>query len=138
MSNLRKIMQKLAQHQPEIHKTSQQKPDQPGERTRGHVEAYQRQLDECSPAMLQYELVWLDERIASLQLCLSQEEMLTTAGGPAQVELWLEETRQCRQVLERRMTLRGVSPALHPQAVASCEHAWELREESIKKLWGWS
>jgi len=138
MSHLRKIMQKLAQHQPAIQQASQRSPDQPGNQSRMHVEAYQKQLVACSPAMLQYELVWLDERIASLQLCLSQEEMLTTAGGPVQVESWLEETRQCKQVLEQTMTLRGVGPALHSHAVASGEHAWELREETIKKLWGWS
>jgi hypothetical protein len=138
MSNLRKIMQKLAHNQPEINQISHQTIDKREARLRLHLEAYQKQLVNCTPAMLQYELAWLNEHIATLELCLNQPEMLSAAGGRFQVEQWLAESRQCKEALQESMTHRGVAPVLHPHAVATGEHAWELREERIKKLWGWT
>lgn len=132
-------MQRLAQTQPEIHQAPTPSSGHPhGDRLRQQVEAYQRHLADCTPAMLQYEWAWLDQHIADLELCLSQPEMLVTAGGPAAVSQRLTESRQCQMALERTMCQRGVEPALHGHAVASGEHAWELREETIKQLWGWS
>lgn len=136
MSNLRKIMQRLSHIQPDLNQLSHQPVDRKEARLKLHLEAYQKHLADCTPAMLQYELVWLDEHILSLELCLNQPEMLSAAGGSSQVEQWLVESRRCKEALEETMTHRGVGPAPHPHAIATSEHAWELREEKIKKLWG--
>jgi hypothetical protein len=86
--------------------------------------------------MLQYEWAWLAEHIASLELCLSQPEMLETAGGKIHVEQLLLESQHYHAVLDETMQTRGVEPARQPHAVATGEHAWEISQETIKRLWG--
>ncbi|MEB3319274.1 MAG: hypothetical protein VKO39_14190 [Cyanobacteriota bacterium] len=138
MNHLRKIMQKLAQtdakpeRQPDLVKASAAFVDI----LRRHVEEYQQRLDDCSSAMLQYEWAWLIEHIADLELCLSQPEMLQTAGGKAHVEHLLLESQHFQAVLNETMQTRGVEPARQAHAVATGEHAWEISQEAIKRLWG--
>lgn len=101
-----------------------------------HVDAYGDRLVPCTPSMLQYEWAWLEEHISSLELCLSQPEMLATAGGQSHVEQLLQESQRCQAVLLTVMRQRGVDPALHVHAVIVGEHAWEISQESIRRLWG--
>jgi hypothetical protein len=138
MNHLRKIMQKLAQaetqaeYQKDLGKMSAASADI----LRLHVEEYQQRVADCSTAMLQYEWAWLAEHIASLELCLSQPEMLETAGGRLHVAQLLLENQHFQAVLYETMQTRGVEPARQPHAVAPGEHAWEISQETIKRLWG--
>ena len=136
MSHLRRIMQKLAQVQPD----GKDLPHTPSagwtQPWRLHVEDYQQRLQSCTAAMLQYEWAWLEEHIADLELGLSQPEMLATLGGKSHVEHMLLESRACLAVLKTQMLAQGVEPARHPQATVSGEHAWEIRQDSIRRLWG--
>jgi hypothetical protein len=136
MSNLRKIMQKLAQAQPEFPKESESTSDLSDNIGQLHVAAYQERLDACTTPMLQYEWAWLEENIADLELCLSQPEMLETAGGRPHVEQLLQQSQQCQVALQTTMTARAVQPARHSHAVVMGEHAWDIRQETIKRLWG--
>jgi len=136
MSNLRKIMQRLAQAQPEFPKESESPSDLSDSIWELHVAAYQERLDACTTPMLQYEWAWLEENIADLELCLSQPEMLETAGGRPHVEQLLQQSQQCQVALQTTMTARAVQPARHSHAVVMGEHAWDIRQETIKRLWG--
>lgn len=138
MSNLRKIMQKLAQAQPEFPKESESPSDLSDSIWDLHVAAYQERLDACTTPMLQYEWAWLEENIADLELCLSQPEMLETAGGRPHVEHLLQQSQQCQVALQTTMKARAVQPARHSHAVVMGEHAWDIRQETIKRLWGLS
>ena len=138
MNHLRKIMQKLAQaethaeYQRDLVKMSTASADI----LRLHVEEYQQRVAGCSTAMLQYEWAWLEEYIADLELCLSQPEMLETAGGRPHVEHLLQQSQQCQVALQTTMKARAVQPARHSHAVVMGEHAWDIRQETIKRLWG--
>jgi hypothetical protein len=136
MSRLREIMQKLGQAQLGLPSEPQPAVEGHGELLRLHVENYQRQLDACTAAMLQYEWVWLEEHIASLELCISSPEMLKAAGGKLHVEQLLLASQQCQSALQTTMESRAVQPSPHPHAVAAGEHAWEIRQETIKRMWG--
>jgi hypothetical protein len=136
MSNLRKIMQKLAQAQPEFQNEAESHSVLSTSILDLHVAAYQEQLDVCTAPMLQYEWTWLEEYIAGLELCLSQPEMLETAGGRTHVEHLLQESQHCQAALQATMKTRAVQPAPHPHAVVMGEHAWEIRQETVKRLWG--
>lgn len=136
MSNLRKIMQKLAQAQPEFPKESESPSDLSDNIWELHVGDYQERLDACTPPMLQYEWAWLEEYIANLELCLNQPKMLETAGGRPHVEHLLQQSQQCQVALQTTMKARAVQPARHSHAVVMGEHAWDIRQETIKRLWG--
>ncbi|MFN9546059.1 MAG: hypothetical protein ACK6AD_03165 [Cyanobacteriota bacterium] len=136
MNHLRKIMQKLAQAQPDASRHPDMSSATSTEIMRLHVEEYQRELARCTAAMLQYEWAWLDDYITSLNLCLAQPDMLQAAGGKSHVEQLLLESQQCQALLQATMKNRKVEPASPSHAVAIGEHAWELRQESIKRLWG--
>jgi hypothetical protein len=136
MSNLRKIMQKLAEDQSVLHEDVVGARPGMTELLRQHLEAYQQRLEACSSAMLQYEWAWLEEHISSLELCLSQPEMLATAGGKSHVEHLIRESQLCQELLHDVMNNQGVEPARHPHAVVIGEHAWEVSQESIRRLWG--
>lgn len=136
MSHLRTIMQKLGQSQPELTKDPEKLSLALAKVLQVHLQEYQQKLSECTPNMLQYEWVWLEEHLTDLQLCLNQPQMLEAAGGQAKVEFFVEDTQRCKEALQGAMLARNVQPASHPQAVAAGEHAWEVRQETIKKLWG--
>lgn len=136
MSHLRNIMQKLAQVQPDGKRSAQSPPAGDTELLRLHVGEYQQRLVHCSAAMLQYEWAWLEEHIADLELCLTQPEMLHILGGKTHVEQLLLESHSCQAILQTTMLTRGVEPARHPQAVVGGEHAWEIRQDSVKQMWG--
>ena len=136
MSNLRKIMQKLAQSQPDFLNEAESPSVFSTTILDLHVAAYQEQLDVCTAPMLQYECAWLEEYIADLELCLTQPEMLETAGGRPHVEHLLQESQQCQAALQTTMKARAVQPSLHAHAVVMGEHAWEIRQETVKRLWG--
>lgn len=136
MSNLRRIMQELAEVQSNG-KSSVERPSPAStELLRLHVEEYQQRLDQCTAAMLQYEWAWLEEHIADLELCLSQPEMQHTLGGKTHVEQLLLESHACQAALKTTMLAQNVEPTRHSQAVVCGEHAWEIRQDSIKRLWG--
>ncbi len=136
MSNLRKIMQRLAEAQALVARTDEQAASGSTDLMQEHVDAYGDRLVPCTPPMLQYEWAWLEEHISCLELCLSQPEMLATAGGQSHVEQLLLESQRCQAVLLTLMRQRGVDPARHVHAVVSGEHAWDVSQESIRRLWG--
>lgn len=136
MSHLRRIMQKLAQVQPDGMDFPQRPSAGWTEHSRLHVEDYQQRLESCTAAMLQYEWAWLVEHLADLELCLTQPEMQETLGGKTRVEQLMLESQACQAVLNTRMLAQGVEPAKHPLATVSGEHAWEIRQDFIKRLWG--
>ncbi|MEB3335743.1 MAG: hypothetical protein VKP70_12255 [Cyanobacteriota bacterium] len=134
MSQLRTIMQKLAQGQGS---------DQPGalngvnaEVMRLHVADYQRALQGCTAPMLQYEWAWLEDHLDNLHLCLSQPGMLEAMGGKAHVDQLLAESLQCQEVLRCHMAEQQVEPASHWPTMPTSDHAWELCQEKTKQLWG--
>ena len=129
-------MQKLAQVPPEFPRESELISETSTKIVRLHVAAYQERLDACTIPMLQYEWAWLEEYIVSLELCQRQPEMLETAGGKTHVDQLLQESQQCQAALQTTMNSRGVEPARHSHAVVMGEHAWEIRQETIKQLWG--
>jgi len=136
MSHLRTIMQKLAQGQVEGS-------DQPNaanavndELIRLCVADYQEALKVCTASMLQYEWAWLDDHIESLGLCLSQPEMLQAMGGMPHVERLLAESRQCQVALSLLMEGKNVEPARVLPTMPTSEHAWEISNEKVKRLWG--
>lgn len=137
MSNLRKIMQRLARNQAEVPKPSHQSADAMDQRMRWHLEAYQQRIEACTPPMLQYEWMWLEDHLATLELCSREPEMLSAAGGTARVLELLLEHRQYQNALAAMMTVRGVEPARHSHPLVEGEHAWEVRQDTIKRLWGW-
>lgn len=136
MSTLRDIMQRLAQVHPDA--PWEEGPSTPAltEIGRIHVAHYQQHLEACSAAMLQYEWAWLDEHISGLELCLTQPEMLKIAGGKPHVEQLLLESRQSQAGLQALLAARSIEPHRPPRAVVTGDHAWEIRQESIKRLWG--
>ena len=136
MNNLRRIMQKLAQVNSDGRRSAERPSAGFAELLRLHVEDYQQRLAHCTVAMLQYEWAWLEEHIADLDLCLSQPEMQQTLGGKTHVEQLLLESHACQAALNTTMVAQGVEPTRHPQGVVSGEHAWEIRQDSIKRIWG--
>ena len=136
MNNLRRIMQKLAQVQPDGRSSSESQSAVSTELMRLHIKDYQERLDHCTAAMLQYEWAWLEEHIADLELCLSQPEMQQTLGGKSHVEQLLLESHAWQAALKSTMLSQGVEPSRRPQAVVGGEHAWEIRQDSIKRMWG--
>jgi hypothetical protein len=140
MSNLRRIMQKLGKNQQNVTTRSPRPTVTPGEEDNvGTLSMtwYQKQLDECTSVMLQYEWTWFEEHINGLELCLNQLGMLEAAGGQSHIEALLSKSRICQEVLKREMKRRGVEPACPSHAVVPGDHAWEVSQESIKKKWGW-
>jgi hypothetical protein len=135
MSHLRKIMQKLAQNEPDLLR-AQAASSGSTDLMRQHMDAYEQRLATCTSPMLQYEWAWLEDHISSLELCLSQPEMLATAGGKHQVEEHLLESQRCQEALLTLMRKRGVDPSRHGHAVVIGEHAWEISQASIRGCWG--
>jgi hypothetical protein len=136
MSQLRKIMQRLAQDQPAEGSISEAAASGSTDHLRKYLDAYKHRLAACTPAMLQYEWARLEEHISSLELCRSQPEMLATAGGKPHVEQLLLESLSCQKALQARMKERDVDPARHAHALVIGEPPWEIRQESIRRLWG--
>ncbi|MFM7360285.1 MAG: hypothetical protein ACKO25_00355 [Cyanobium sp.] len=132
MSQLREIMKRLGARAT----GAAASPSQASVPQADHVEAYGRQLQECSPAMLHYEWAWWDQHLETLVLCLTQPQMLATLGGEARVRLLLEEGEQCRDRLRQRLEELGLPPGqLHGPVVAG-EHAWDLSQADIRHHWG--
>lgn len=132
MSYLREIMQRLNA------RSASQAEAAPSESALlgVHLEHYRQQLEQCSPAMIQYEWTWLEQHIEALELCGSQPEMMTTAGGPARVEAMLAESQHCRELVAQRLDALGVEPGRHQHSVVPTEHAWELTHPEIRRQWG--
>lgn len=136
MSELRKIMQRLAREQPDHSLPREEASTALAERLRAHVQEYEQKLEACTVGMLQYEWAWLEDYVANLELCLSQPQMLETVGGKLKVELLLLEAQRFQAVLQATMEAREIAPSRHPHAVTTSDHAWEVRQETIKNLWG--
>jgi hypothetical protein len=136
MSNLRKIMQRLAESQERGMLNRAYDKQQFSEMVKYLVDEYISKLEECTPAMLQYEWCWLQEHIETLELCLAHPAMCEEIGGLARARELLEESRGFQQALEDVFRRRMIHPmnAAHP--VVANEHAWEISQESIKKDWG--
>jgi hypothetical protein len=136
MSNLRRIMQKLAGSENDMPTETRSSEEKLRYILGLHVHDYQKHLAACSVAMLQYEWAWLEEHIEDLKLCLIQPEMLATLGGEAHVKLLLVESEEWKKQLEAIMIAQNIQPALHSHAILSSDHAWDVCQESIKKAWG--
>ena len=129
-------MQKIAMIEPDGRSFAESPSTSLTELMRLHIEDYQEKLDHCTAAMLQYEWAWLEEHIADLELCQSQPEMQQILGGKTHVEQLLLESHACQAALKSIMLTQGVEPARQPQAVVGGEHAWEIRQDSMKRMWG--
>lgn len=132
MSYLREIMQRLNSRtaaEAEVEPT-------PSPRLEAHLEDYRQRLLACTPAMLRYEDAWLEQHLETLELCLTQPGMLSTAGGPARVKILLEESRRFRELLDQRCRELELAPARHRAAVVASEHAWELSHPGLRSQWG--
>jgi hypothetical protein len=132
VSYLREIMQRLnARHAAQ---------DPPADAEPAHLEAhlsdYRNRLLGCSPAMLQYERAWLEEHIATLELCCTDATMARSAGGVARVKTLLEESRRFQELLDARVSDLGLEPVRHRAAVVPSEHAWELSQPALRRQWG--
>jgi hypothetical protein len=133
MSYLREIMQRLrARHNDQ----EEVDPPQATSLLEAHLDHYRLQLQRCGSAMLQYEWAWMEEHINSLELCLTQPGMVSTAGGAARVQALLAESHRFQELLEDQFTTRGLIPSRHRAAVVATEHAWELSQEQTRRLWG--
>lgn len=128
-------MQRLAQVHPDVHREGQTLSTGLAEIVRLHVEDYKRNLESCTAAMLQYEWAWLEEHISGLEFCLTQPEMLKIAGGKPHVEQLMLESRQSQAALQAMMAARTLEPLRPPKAVVTGDHAWEIRQDNIKRLW---
>jgi hypothetical protein len=135
MSNLRRIMQQLADAQGHPQATEASENEYSVEIPDLHIQEYQSQLERCSKGMLQYEWAWLEEHMEDLKLCLVQTEMLKVLGGKAQVERLLLESKKCQDLLKFTMGERSLRPAFHSHAIISSEHAWEVSQDNVKKAW---
>lgn len=137
MSYLREIMQRLTETRSgEARGPAPAGGEDPGPRLEEHLRAYEERLGRCTPAMLRYEWAWLEEHIEALELCLSQPEMVSTAGGSARVQVLLAESGRFRERLRQCMEERSVETALHRGTLVSTEHAWELTHPAIRAQWG--
>jgi hypothetical protein len=134
MSYLREIMQRLNSRS----SSSAAEPSLPADRVLlgVHLEQYRQRLEECDPAMLQYEWVWLEQHIEALEFCGSQPGMVAAAGGIARVQALLAESHRFRELLVQRMAAAGLTPSLHRATVVPTEHAWELSQSAIRRQWG--
>jgi hypothetical protein len=132
MSYLREIMQRLNARSAQRSET----PPPEALLSGAHLEHYRQQLEQCCPAMVQYEWAWLEQHIEALELCGSQPEMLSTAGGAARVEALLAESQQCRELVVQRLDALAVEPGRHRHTVVPTEHAWELSHPEIRRQWG--
>ena len=141
MSYLREIMRRLHSRHDDPSGLSGPSDNASGETLRsdhlqGHLDSYRLNLLRCSPSMLQYERAWLEEHLATLELCRSQPDMARTAGGRSRVEAMLEESRQFQTLLEERMEATGVAAARHRGATVATDHAWELSDPAVLRQWG--
>ena len=141
MSYLREIMRRL--HTRHDDRSGESGPResirseaQDGDHLKGHLDRYRRNLIRCSPPMLQYEWAWLEEHLATLELCRSQPDMARTAGGRSRVEHMLEESLQFQSLLQEHMTAGGVAVSRHRSATVATDHAWELSDPAILSQWG--
>jgi len=101
-----------------------------------HLADYDAHLAACSPAMLQYEWAWIEQHLDTLTLARTTPAMLEAAGGPAHLEVLLEESRRFRALLEKRIAAGGLIPASHRHTVLATEHAWELTHPDLRRQWG--
>jgi hypothetical protein len=136
MNNLRRIMQKLAEGSTSKRESASPSPDESTKTLSLVVQNYATRLESCSEAMLQYEWAWLEEHIEDLKLSLCHPEMLKNLGGKNYVERLLVESKGCKHQLEKRMNLRKVQPASQIHTTVSGEHAWDVKQEQIRKAWG--
>ncbi|MFN7677247.1 MAG: hypothetical protein ACK5QW_01460 [Cyanobacteriota bacterium] len=136
MSNLRRIMQKIADAQ----NNSQQIPSSMNgdsvQISEPHLQDYTSKIEQCSEGMLRYEWAWLEEHIEDLELCLVQPEMLKILGGTIQVERLLLESKKCQDFLRVKMEERGIRPTFHSHSIISGEHAWQVSQDNVKQMWG--
>jgi len=133
MSYLRQIMQRLHD------RSSQRPPAEPADppaRLEEHLRIYGERLAACSNAMLDYEQVWLEQHLETLELCAREPTMRQSAGGAERVELLLQESRRFRELLESRRRERGLATAGMRAAVMAGEHAWELSDPALRRAWG--
>ena len=133
MSNLRQIMQRLAEAESKKGKGTLA---DFSELLKCHVDEYQSKLESGTPAMLQYEWAWLNEHIQALELCLSQLTMSNEIGGLLHVEVLLEESKQFQFVLEDMFHTRMIHPSVQHHPVNPGEHAWELSHQGLRETWG--
>ena len=101
-----------------------------------HARHYGERLRECTPAMLQYEALWLEQHLEALELCRVQPEMLQVTGGRRHLEAMLAETRSFQTLLSAEMGRRGLTADPHHHTVVASEHAWELTHPGIRRQWG--
>ena len=103
MSNLRRIMQRLADSQ-SSQPTKANNPDSGSVvPSKIYIHEFQKKLGMCTDAMLQYEWAWLEEHAEDLELCLSHSEMTDTLGGTSQVERLLLEDKEYKVELEKEI-----------------------------------
>jgi hypothetical protein len=57
-------------------------------------------------------------------------------GGTPRVERLLAESRQCQVALSLQMEGKNVEPARVLPTMPTSEHAWEISNEKVKRLWG--
>jgi predicted ATPase len=124
MSHLRDIMQKLGRSHAASAVLAQ------------HRSHYRQQLRACEPAMLRYEWTWLHQHLEDLELCRTNPDMLRATGGRQHLELLLAEAHADLEELTAEFQQRGVVPALEPHSVVSGEHAWDVRNKTIRAQWG--
>jgi hypothetical protein len=86
MSNLRRIMQKIADAQNHSQQIPSSMNGDSVQISEPHLQDYTSKIEQCSEGMLRYEWAWLEEHIEDLELCLVQPEMLKILGGTIQVE----------------------------------------------------
>jgi len=124
MSHLRDIMQKLGQS----HAANAE--------LKLHRSHYRQQLRACELAMLRYEWTWLHQHLEDLELCCTTPDMLRATGGRQHLDLLVAEARADLEELTAEFQQREVVPALEPHSVVSGEHAWDVRNETIRAQWG--
>ncbi len=131
MSQLREIMQRLGR------RGASPAGPRVSEASGGALEAeYERHLQGCTVAMLQYEWTWLEQHLEALELSLAQPAMLGTLGGEGKARALLAEARTCRERLRSRLEALGESPGAQHGPVLASEHAWELSHPAIRAHWG--
>lgn len=135
MSYLREIMQKLSKSQ-EGTKLKTRKESQTRNFLIYRREDYLRKLEDCTPEMLQYEWTWLVEHTEALELCLTQPAMLQELGGDLHVETLLSESKDYQICLAEIFKKRMIVPQSRRLPVILSEHAWELSDLQIKRIWG--
>jgi hypothetical protein len=132
MSYLRQIMQKLANSDA---KRGRRMATDSGELLKLHIDDYQGKLEACTPGMLQYEWAWLKEHLESLELCQAHEAMGEELGGQENVVRLLAKTRQFQTALEEELNKRMLHPARHPHPIHPGDHAWDVDDDSMRKIW---